>query len=773
MAYKVVYYDDIRRVNTNTDKKLNEWIIGLDIISKNINEISNSNQYKGQAAESVKNYLEQIHGTLYLIIRNVLNTYMHQFATYYWGYRNCVDFGNGDELGINKTMIVFDEVNGEGSIINEIKHLIDMSNSVTSDVKNVKNSISDIAYIASAPRNSELILQLNSAIGKAISANEKVIKFEESRKNDFVEIDRLILHAQSIIDNQIGNNRIPVIDYKSGAIESMCDISGLKLDLKATEEIVKKIKESADYDNIMELAFNSDEIIKDAERKSREWVQWVAVGVAVVGSITVIVVTAGAAAPGVCAIAGAVSAGVGTAAGKFADNYVETGDFVKGMDWNSFAKDVVTSSAVGFVSGYMGAISQGSAIKQPISKAIYSCSSKAAEEVTKGLIDITWDIGEGIITKKPIEEIINNAEQNTNEMIRNITVEGTKAFVGGYVSQSYKVGTSEKGYLQKVEEKIVEGVLKEGVGGGINLAWDVGEAVLDSNSSENIESILKRNSKDMAGKISKSVTQAFISEISELVPDGNSDKKLLKTGVDIIADTGGDVMGDVAKGVSERSLDYLYGDEEDNSKILDDIWEKDLDAGRGIVKSAIENAKENIVEDVNKEFYNKLRKVDYDKDGKVEIVKVGDYYVTKEDYDAAIENAGKGAYKNYTAQDILGLPKNEDLTSVKTRTKSIEMLEKYKDTRKTIDTVTIDGKYTYRKSYYDSVIDMTGEEGYTGKSAQDMLGIPNDVNISEENTTLKRVKKDENGNEKKYEFKRDFETVATKIHVTNMKYKQN
>lgn len=228
----------------------------------------------------------------------------------------------------------------------------------------------------------------------------------------------------------------------------------------------------------------------------------------------------------------------------------------------------------------------------------------------------------------------------------------------------------------------------------------------------------------------------------------------------------------VAKGTTERTVEYVFADEKDKdaSKILGDIWEEDLDGGKTIAESGGKSITNQIAEEKTKEtkFYTDLKKKDTDKDGKIEVVKFGDQAVTKEDYDAAIKNAGKGAYKDKTAQELLGLNKDTDLSSGKESTVSIDNLEKYSSKRKTTDTVTVDGKYTFRKEYYEDAKNVAGKGEYKDKTAQNILGISDDVDLSEKNTTYQRVGNDKIGKGKEVELTSDYSTKATKLHVSSL-----
>ena len=328
--------------------------------------------------------------------------------------------------------------------------------------------------------------------------------------------------------------------------------------------------------------------------------------------------------------------------------------------------------------------------------------------------------------------------------------------------------------MRKIGEKAAEGAAGGAAQGVVNTAWGVGEALVDDDSSTTVTSALKEGFKETVQDVAKETAGAVVSEgVFSGVDD--IDNKSGKIVMETVKDTATDTAENIVEGVTGRTMDYVYGDEKDASKILGDIWEEDLDSGKSIIesarKSAVENIGNEIVEEAFKDdkHYNELKKIDKDGDGKIEVVQFDDYAVTKQDYDAAVENAGKGAYKDKTVQDILGLPKDTDLSTGKERTVSIDMTEKYSSDRKTTDTVTVGGKYTFSKSYYESSLNVAGTEEYGGKTAQEILGIPDDVDLSEDNVTYKRVDNDKIGQGKEVELYDDYGTNATKIHVSSMK----
>lgn len=299
----------------------------------------------------------------------------------------------------------------------------------------------------------------------------------------------------------------------------------------------------------------------------------------------------------------------------------------------------------------------------------------------------------------------------------------------------------------------------------------MGEAVVDDNSSTTVESALKKGAKDTVSNIVGGATKAVVTEgLFDKVDNikSKTGKVIAETATDTLADT----TKNVTKGVTGRTMDYFYGDGNAGEILdLENIWEEDLEGGRKIAKSAGESAGKHISNEVFKDdkHYNNLKKIDSDGDGKIEVVQFNDYAVTKQDYDVAVKNAGKGAYKDKTIQDILGLPKDTDLNTAKERTVSIDMTEKYSSDRKTTDTVTVGGKYTFSKSYYESSLNVAGSKEYGGKTAQEILGIPNDVDLSDDNVTYKRIDNDKIGQGKEIEFYENYGTNATKIHISSMK----
>jgi len=786
LAYTKVYYDDIWEITSNGCQKCDKWLQSIQDLSESFSDFVQTESFKGHAATNMKSYLEQVHGILISIIGTVVQSYYYLATDYYGGYTRIVDTGDSDKYGLRYTTIVNDEVSEMGLIQSRLSAILRTAEQVVTDANSVKSSISDLVSIASYPRTYNLYEQINAAKSKAQTVHDNVIAYEASRENDFIEIDRLISQALSIINAQLGmtRTRISVVEYQQGTIGTICDINQILVDLEASSEKVTAIIEKGYFEEDVNLVLNRDALIQEEERASREWAQWVAVGFAVVGAIALTVVTAGTAGPGACVMVGAVSGAITAGTSALADNYVDKGYVFKDLDWKELGKDVLVGAVGGAVSGYLGAISQGSAIKQPIQKGLTALSNTVLREGAKGATAVTWEavettieVGMAIIEEKPGGKIQSVLREGAGEMgaefkdtLKTVTTEGAKDFVSATIAGNFDIDTSDKSVLRKVGEKTLEGIGGGVTKGTVSAIWGVGEALVDNDSSTTVQSALQAGFKEGVKEVAKSTASTVVSEgIFSGVDD--IDNKTGKIVAETVKDTAEKTVENVAEGVAGRTMDYIYGDEKDAGKIFGDIWEKDLESGRVIAQAAGEAVGEHIVDEVHKDdkHYNDLKKIDKDGDGKIEVVQFDEYAVTKQDYDAAVENAGKGAYKDKTVQDILGLPKDTDISAGKERTVSIDMTEEYSSSRKTTDTVTVDGKYTFSKSYYESSLNVAGTDEYGGKTAQEILGIPDDVDLSEDNVTYKRVDNDKIGRGKEIELHSDYGTNVTKIHISSMK----
>lgn len=695
MSYRKIYYDEIWEITSKSAEHCKKWLEDIEKIGTNEEKLVGLTEFEGKAADGIKDYFSQFHGLVAGIMSNICYGFLMKAVSYYSGYKNQVDQGDGSD---RYTTILYDEVEFNHAIHGRIKNIQDRAETVASAARKVQNSISDLVDLPS-PRVDELVRKLNGALYEAVSLSKRADAYEESRKNDFAELDVLIESLKKIINSQLGKDRVAPSDFHLASVGDMCDFNQLIISMDKLNEDNKKFAESSEYDEAMNLAFNRDVIIKEEEKEERQWVKWVAVGVSIAGSIALTVVTLGTATPFMCAVIGGTIGITTTAVNKFADNYVENGSFTEGMDWNEFTKDCLKGGISGAIAGCLGSSSIGSNITKPIDKALFSVAKVSVETAADGLVDIAVDVGEAIINKKPGSEILSILDEDTEKMIKNLTVDIGTTFVESYIEGKFGVSSADKGFWRKLGEESVKNIAGAVTSGTVSTIWDVGAAVVDPDSSVNMRSILEENIQKAKDKFIKSEVSSLFGTISKNVDkkldkiNGTYAKVILKTAEGTIFDT----AETVTDAVLDQSTDYLIFGKKTNGKIVDfnEIWEEELDGGLKIAEKSGENLGDNIIKAQNekKEFRNKMEKKDYDKDGKIDIVVFDKYSVLKEDYDAAVALAGKGDYKDQTVQDILGLPRNTAVSEGHVRIVSADIDELQKSSykgRKTTNATKID-----------------------------------------------------------------------------------
>lgn len=647
MAYKKVYYDDIWNVTSKGAIKASSWLSQVSDLQNTIQGFLDFHSFKGEGAESMVAYLEEVHTISLGILMTLLSTYDTQAKSYYVGYQTNVDPGHASKKGGHeKTNIIFDEVNNNGSIKKKVKKAQDMAKQVASDANSVKYSISHITHISASPKYNDLVSDLKTALNKATKINDKVIAFEGKRKGDFDEIDKLIMHVENIINFQLGKARVPVTSYVSGGIGTMVNMEEVAKDIKAANKIVKKFAKSNDYKIAGELAYNREQILQE----QRQWIKWVAIGIAAIGAIVLTAVTLGGASVLVCASVGAIAGIAGAAANKFADNYIKHGDFIDGMDWGEFGKDCLVAGVAGAVAGGLGALAHGSAIQQPIKAALKNAGINMIKTGSGELAGTAWDLGEAVVSGKPGGDIMSVLQKDANEMFKNTAVAGVEGLAGGYVASKLGVSNASKGYIRKLGEKALANFAESYAGAATKTAWECGEAYLDPHSSKNYASIAADNFKQATSKFATKTVSDAVAGVA-----GGKIDKINNTGfrtvVSAANDTVADTAGDIAGASAQRGMD---GKDMTN---IGKIWKEDMGGGTKVA----ENASSNLTKNAQSHAQSDIARKDYNKDGRVDSVRYvnertgEEKYVTSEDYEAAHKVAGRGAYKKQNVKDVLDI----------------------------------------------------------------------------------------------------------------------
>ncbi len=692
MSYKVDF-DSLDSMANSVQKQTDTWLAELDAIKGKMQVLIDSRNMSGAAADNVKCYIETVHMTLIGLLSQLI--YLHSSNCWVYKY----DYQSNIDTGLHSVIKSSELLNFKGRIDATKATAI----SIDDAIAYVLRGINDIFHVSYA-NVTAVDVQHTSVSKYLLKLDEKIKNLEETHyNNDFVNTGDMLTSLRTIINEQLAESRTYRTDF---AIDELRTPSWQVL-IEAHTNVTGEIEQK---DSVLQEAIkNEEERLKafEQEKEDREWIKWVAVGIAVVGSVVLIAVTAGGATPLVCAGVGAAVGVTTAAANNFADNYIEKGSLTEGMDWSKMGKDCLIGAATGAITGYMGASSVGSALKQPIDKALYQVAGSVVGNAAEGVIDIAWDFGEGVIMDKPGDEILSVLEENTKEMFKEIVTEGAEEFAGGFISGKFDVDPAQKGFWKKFGEDTVENAGKAFAKNSTESLWDIGDAVLDPNSSENFTTILKKEGTDFASGFAKDFVEGEIEAVAggankayqNSHKDQSDTSKILGS---IFSDTVGEAAGGFAGGAVDQGVELAFGQREKFD--VKEIWDEEMDSGRIFIKAAGESAGKHISESVfeDKEFQNQLKKKDYDNDGKVDVVVFDKYMVLKEDYEAARALSGKGAYKDMSAQDILGLPKNVAISekNVEVKQISIKRLEESEfKGRKETNVTKIDNKSDAKKIY--------------------------------------------------------------------------
>lgn len=663
MSYKVDY-DALDTLCGTLRTQTDSWQQELGGLQDRLKILMTSENMTGSAAESYKNYLETVHTTILGLISTLVSAHISNVYIYKSDYQLNVDTGL-------HTIILKEELNAYSDDVEKTRK---KAVSIQDSLGYVLSGISDIFRVSY--RDVTDVDTAHAAVVSMLNELDEAVESLEDKhyQNDFVNTGDMITSLKAVINEQLSKERTfrTQFDISTLANPNWQGLINAHTNITAELESKEKLLEEA--------IANEEARIKafEEEKEDRKWIKWVAVGIAVVGSVVLIAVTAGGATPLVCAGVGAAVGVTTAAANNFADNYVENGSLTEGMDWSEFGKDCVVGAVTGAISGYLGATATGSCIKQPIKSALRSAGTEMLKSGAEGLINTTWEVGEAIITKKPGDEIVSVLKKEAGDMFKDIAKEGTTGFVGGYIGGKFAVDPSDAGFAKKLGQDTVKNAAEAVTKSGVDSAWDIGAAALDPESSKNMSSVLKEEACDfLSGAAEEFVKNEFESVIggaNDAYQKSHKDQStVMEVITNAVAEGVGGGGGSFAGGVAEQGVEVLFDEREGFD--FKEVWDDEMDGGRIFVKKAAEAAGKEIVDAKFKDqsFRVDMERKDYNHDGKVDVVVFDKYMVLREDYEAAREVAGKGAYKDMSAQDILGLPKNAKISEKNMEYKSISI----------------------------------------------------------------------------------------------------
>lgn len=714
MDYKV-NFDGLFELRDSIQAGANAWHTEIKGVQEKLQAIVDSTNISGAAAGSLKEYINIVHKELCIPQLNLLiANHVADCGEYVDKYWTEVD---------NATQHAF----VDSSILRECKLSVDTSKdtavSVDTEILRILSTIKDV-FFGYSP-NVAVVVARHDTVSQFIdNLDQKIQEIEniyfERGVSGFSDNAKALENFINELQNKPRTFRaeftVDQLLSSENFVTLYTSLGNLLNEYSGKQEKIKIASEN----EVLRLQLLEEE--REERRRNTEWIK---IGVALIGSVVLIVATAGTATPLVCGVVGAATGVLTTATTHLVDNYIENGTLFEHMDWSDFAKDCVIAGVTGFVSGYAAGSATGSVIKQPLQKAFKDMGEAVIKSTAEGFINTAWETVEGVVEGKSFDEISKIAEDNMKDMFKDAIVDAGSAFVQSWAGSSLDVNPAKKGILKKISAEYIEnasGTVTEHL---LDFTVDVGYAMLDGDQP--LSEVVKEEAQEFAEVCRKDLINDASNAVVSGVVDGLNDKykdskktstKVLKseeiaddpaidnvvadvkpkstlkyevTGKDIkktvlntVADTASDIGGTVLGAVSNQSAEILMGERED----LDfaEILKEDVGGYNGVIKTLAENAVDNSV-GIHK-FERSMQDADRDGDGMVEVVVFDKCAVLKDDYDAAREVAKKGAYKNMSTQDILGLSKNTPVheNHVTYKTVRIEDLEKSSYKRKNKET---------------------------------------------------------------------------------------
>lgn len=304
MASLYIRYEDIRTVMDESSSRFSQWQEVMEDCQKNMEELTQMDQFSGAAADSIRCYLQEVHGMLMTMIASVFQDFSSRFILYRDGYY---------DIDGNKNTVLSQETLEKG--MEKYKKMKSQWETFSDGVVSTVNSVSDIAYVP-CPRGETVINAIGKIYEKLDELNQEALDFESSTLNgDVSQARALIASVQALIMDYGSGAAGPADAYESGDYLKSDAFKDAAVNVMASQDYLEQNQDriQAAYDDEMRVR---EEIQKEYEEQLAKeraeggfWQVVGAIGLAVVGTVA-IVASAGAATPLVAGVA--FASGVGT-----------------------------------------------------------------------------------------------------------------------------------------------------------------------------------------------------------------------------------------------------------------------------------------------------------------------------------------------------------------------------------------------------------------------------------------------------------------------------
>ena len=177
---------DIKCVHGSFYEKSDNQIDILENLRSAVTQLSNLADFKGAAADSVKNYMVDVHTQIINSFETLLMEMEVKLLMLYQDFNSSVD--------LSENSVVCDDYLNE--VIYDMNEIIKPSHYYSTYTGSVLKSINDIIYLK-APQWDEFIEQIKSAKAVAESTLEQLVNFENRHINDMDNINDTLSKIES------------------------------------------------------------------------------------------------------------------------------------------------------------------------------------------------------------------------------------------------------------------------------------------------------------------------------------------------------------------------------------------------------------------------------------------------------------------------------------------------------------------------------------------------------------------------------------------------
>lgn len=303
MAFRVLY-DDITYTFLQNRSKMGEWNQQMSAIADSLNMFLGMESFQGKTAESVKNYLADVHFTILVSLGEVLSEFQSRFLLYKEGYYSEIDGDIHAELTEETldSLIAFLPQSEQGFV------------SQHSALTSVSNSISDLMG-AAIPSDFYVLDSYSTVLKRVKDLKENTGTYEITHHgSDLQNFQDLLAAVKAFINDYLAKDAASILNYQVGSAVNMGSFSTLEnaiINAYNTRESLSDELLTAGENEAARMEILEAEWAKQREEAGM-W-QWITgAGAVIVGTIC-IVATAGCATPLV--VAGFVAGGSAVAYG--------------------------------------------------------------------------------------------------------------------------------------------------------------------------------------------------------------------------------------------------------------------------------------------------------------------------------------------------------------------------------------------------------------------------------------------------------------------------